>query len=108
MVTKEELAQLDLQYRAIANQRLMMEQRLAELKLAQDYLNEHKKDKVYKMVGPVLVELDYEEAKKEIEEEIKTAERGIEISKKKEEELKKKLETLVNEYLKGQQGGGGA
>ena len=104
MVSKEELAQLDLQYRSIANQRLMLEQRVAELKLAQDYLKDHDVDKVYKTVGPVLVELPKDQALKEIEQDLESSQLSLNIVKKKEEDLKKELESKVNEYLKGRGG----
>ena len=99
------------QLQGIVSQKQTYMLQMHELEKALEHLAGVKDQKVYRAVGPLIIEAGKDEVKKELEENredvdlrIKTLETQEEKIKKKLKENQKKLEDLAGSYRDGQGG----
>ncbi len=79
---------------AVSLQRMQMEAQLVEMKAALELLEKEKPEKVYKMVGNLIVAVDREKAVEDLKKATSFLEDRVKKLKEEEEELKKKVREL--------------
>ena len=79
---------------AVALQRMQLEAQQVEMKAALEILKNERPEKVYKMVGNLIVAVDREKAIQDLEKALSFAEERIKKLKEEEEQLKKAVRNL--------------
>ena len=106
------MQQLQAQYNRIVQERVAVESEIAEIDRILKVLSEVQDSTVYRMVGGILVKVERDKVKKELEDRKEILELRLQKLKKQEQEIRKQLEQLTREVQQLQQklaiGKGGA
>lgn len=105
----EELQDLQETAQTVAQQKQQAETTLQESKTALQTLEEidDQDTMMYREVGELLVETDYDEANQELEQKVDSLEVRVETLKKQEERVQEQFESLQQELQQMLQGAGG-
>jgi len=106
------IQQLQTQYNRIVQERVAVESEVAEINRVLKVLSEVQDATVYRMVGGILVRVERDKVRKELEDRKEILELRLQKLKKQEQEIRKQLEQLAREVQQLQQkltmGKGGA
>jgi len=106
------IQQLQTQYNRIVQERVAVESEVAEINRVLKVLSEVQDATVYRMVGGILVRVERDKVRKELEDRKEILELRLQKLRKQEQEIRKQLEQLTREVQQLQQkfaiGKGGA
>ena len=103
----EELQDLQDSARQVAAQKQQAESQLTESKTALEELGEiDEGTTMYREVGELLIETDYDEANDDLEEKVSSLEVRVETLEKQEERVQEQFESLQSELQQMLSGGG--